>query len=975
MTGQSSLHSAAPAWVERVSLLDGAQRARVILLSAPGGWGKSTFATQLLARRGAAVVNVRPDADADADGLIAALRRGLRRAGVADLAMLAQDADPTDVLDALLGALSHRSDPLSFFVDEAQHLVDGAPGWLRSFADDLDPRHSLVVAGRALDRALLRRPGAGWVRYEVADLRFTEDEVSQVIGTVDRDACRLVCQRTDGWPAAVSLAARVDLGRPDETLLDAGTPARAHLLDRLLDDLLGSDRDSLAVVGVLPLLDRTTVDLAAGTGAFDRLLGSGLPMRRVGVWWSLADPVRNALAVGSDVELPAADAIARCYEPHTGVMFLLGLDRLDDAARLLAEVHWSSLDQFGARELAAVIDILGAERLVAHPRVLLNAARTAELRDPELRRRWIEHGLTIATPGTDVFDELRAEQWRDRVRSADGTAFDEAVAALPSLPAGPTAARARTLLTIGIWHAVQGTPERLAKAETAFTEAAGIMHLLGEHRWEADALNRVAYLVSFQGGRLALAAEQQATSLALLPSGTRDWAVGMTYYADILDHLGRSAESEAAALAALDYGNRVGDSFVIGLAAWTLAIVYAHRNDLDATRRWLDEVERSPGNWSAAISGQEFLSFGSDLLGTLGDRDGAYAYRERCAARVADGGSQSIVDVLDGRLEAMFGDPRRAIELFDRLDGEPWATIRARWIRSLFRALSALRLGERAEATRYIERSLELVEQMGVPDLPFRHEPYLVQLLADVWPGGAASAPAAAHVSVLGRFAVTRGTDVVTPSPGNPATLVKVLTLRGSLTVEQAIDLLWPDADAPTGRARLRNLLNRIRGQAGDLVVRNVEVLQLGADVVTDVARFDELVEHTLAAPSDDRPGAARVAMAAYGGELLPGDVYEDWAAGPRERLRRRYLSLVDIVAEDALTRGDIDEGMRLLDTAIEHEPLEVMRYERAAQALVASGRRAAARETVLRARAALDEIGVAPSGELAVIGRSLDVW
>ena len=369
-------------------------------------------------------------------------------------------------------------------------------------------------------------------------------------------------------------------------------------------------------------------------------------------------------------------------------------------------------------------------------------------------------------------------------------------------------------------------------------------------------------------------------SLALLPSGTRDWAVGMTYYADILDHLGRSAESEAAALAALEYGNRVGDSFVIGLAAWTLAIVYAHRNDLDATRRWLDEVERSPGNWSAAISGQEFLSFGSDLLGTLGDREGVYAYRERCAARVADGGTQSIVDVLDGRLEAMFGDPHRAIELFDRLDGEPWATIRAKWIRSLFRALSALRLGERAVATRYIERSLELVEQMGVPDLPFRHEPHLVQLLADVWPGGDAPAPAAAHVAVLGRFVVTRGTDVVTPAPGNPATLVKVLALRGSLTADQAIDLLWPDADVSTGRSRLRNLLNRIRGQAGELVVRNAEVLELGAEVVTDVARFDELVEHTLAAPSAERPGAARVAMAAYGGELLPGHAYEDWAAG-----------------------------------------------------------------------------------------------
>ena len=40
-----------------------------------------------------------------------------------------------------------------------------------------------MVAGRALDRVLLRRPGAGWMRYEVADLRFTEAEVARVIGS------------------------------------------------------------------------------------------------------------------------------------------------------------------------------------------------------------------------------------------------------------------------------------------------------------------------------------------------------------------------------------------------------------------------------------------------------------------------------------------------------------------------------------------------------------------------------------------------------------------------------------------------------------------------------------------------------------------------------------------------------------------------------------------------------------------------
>jgi DNA-binding SARP family transcriptional activator len=375
------------------------------------------------------------------------------------------------------------------------------------------------------------------------------------------------------------------------------------------------------------------------------------------------------------------------------------------------------------------------------------------------------------------------------------------------------------------------------------------------------------------------------------------------------------------------------------------------------------------------VSGQEFLAFGSDLLAGLGDREGAYAYRARVEGRVGDRGTQELLDVLDGRLEAMYGDPQRAVELFDRLDGEPYATIRSKWIRVLFRALSAKRLGDRHSATKHIQRALELVEQIGVPDIPQRHEPVVVQMLADVWPGGAEeSAGAQLRVALLGSFAVVHGVELVTPAPGNPATLVKLLGLRGTLTSEQAIDNLWPEADVATGRARLRNLLNRIRSQSGELVVRTGDALALARGVSTDVAQFEAGVVAAFDAAAAERPGLARLALGAYAGDLLPGDAYEDWAAGPRERLRRRYLSLVDIVADDSFGRGDVDEGMRLLDLGIEREPLEERRYLVATRALLAHGRRTAAKEMVLRATRALEELGLPLCEELAEIGRSLDV-
>ncbi len=58
-----------------------------------------------------------------------------------------------------------------------------------------------------------------------------------------------------------------------------------------------------------------------------------------------------------------------------------------------------------------------------------------------------------------------------------------------------------------------------------------------------------------------------------------------------------------------------------------------------------------------------------------------------------------------------------------------------------------------------------------------------------------------------------------------------------------------------------------------------------------------------------------QVPDAEIGVVALPADRYADWAAVPRERLPRRHLPLLDLVAEDAIARGDLDEATSLLDT------------------------------------------------------------
>ena len=959
MTGVDGDHR----WVLRTRLLPGAVVARVVLLDAPGGWGKTTLSDQLVDQWGSTAVRARVADTCDLDGLMAALGRAMRRAGTPDLAEAMDGDEPERRLDGLLAGLRARTDAVVLIVDDA-HLIDSdAAVWLRALVDDLPAPHRVIVAGRSLDRALTRRIRSDMVWLSVPDLRFTADEVAAVTGA-DADTISRLLAETDGWPAAVGLTAR----------RGGAGGAGGTTLDRLLDDLLGPDRARLAPLAVPPLLSPAVSDAVAGPGAWQRLVASGLPLRAAGEWYVLPDPVRAAMAEGVHLAGEALAEVAARYDIAAAIAFLSGLGELDALVADVAARSWNEFLDLSVGEIAALLQLLGEQRVAAAPVLLLHAARAAELRMPTQRTAWVRQGLELTADGL-VRRALLAEEARDLARNAAANAAERAETVLATLPTEEGAARGRALLALGVAHGVHSTAASLAAADRCFTEAAGLFHLLGERRWEAEALGRVAYMVNYHGGRPQVAAEQQAQSIALLPTGSRDWAIALTYYSDILDHLGRSAEAEAAARDAWEVGRRLGDALTTAYGAWGMAIVRAHVGDLDGTRRWLDEVERNPGNWLTEVTGQEFLAFGADLLGGLGDQGGAYAYRERVALRVGNGGTQSLLDVLDGRLEAMYGDPARAILIFDRLDGLPYATIRAKWIRVLFRALAAKRLGERRAATEYIQRALELVEQIGVPDIHHRHEPVVVSMLADVWPGGAVEASGAQRrVVMLGSFGIVQGVELVTPAPGNPATLVKLLALRGTLTSEQVIDALWPDADIGTGRARLRNLLNRVRSQSGDVVARAGEALQLSPGVTTDIDQFEAAVTAAFEAPQRERAGMARLALGAYTGDLLPGDAYEDWAAAPRERLRRRYLSLVDIVADDSFRRGDIDEGMRLLDLAIEREPLEERRYVVAAQALLAGGRRSAAKELVQRAAAALDELGLPLSDELIAIGRSLDV-
>lgn len=245
----------------------------------------------------------------------------------------------------------------------------------------------------------------------------------------------------------------------------------------------------------------------------------------------------------------------------------------------------------------------------------------------------------------------------------------------------------------------------------------------------------------------------------------------------------------------------------------------------------------------------------------------------------------------------------------------------------------------------------------------FVHFPPTAVALTAVAGGSSNRAGAAVEIRMLGGFDVLHEGRTVTPT-GRPAKLLKVVALHaGGIHSEQLIEALWPGAPLDQGRRRLRTTLGRLRQSCGAVVVRDGDILALGPDVAVDAASFQAEGEACLrdAAAPDAAPRAGAL-LGEYRGDLLPGDPYEPWAAAPRERLRRIFVRLHDLLAADAERRGDVEDAVQWLEQAIDAEPYDDGRYLRAARLLLDRGHHAHASRILERACKRLDELGLQPS-------------
>src|SRR4051794_8081514 len=260
-------------------------RPALTVLSAPAGFGKTTLLTEWLAdaaKRNSAVAWLSLD-ERDNDPVlfwtyvVTAVRAAAPMLGDAALQLLASSPP---AIDAALGALLNELDELDgklvlalddYHVIESREVHDG----MNFVLQHQPPQLQLVLATRVdppLPLAQLRAHGQ-LVEVRAADLRFTADEAtsylndSMGLGLDDGDVAALE-GRTEGWIAALQLAALSLRGRPDPSAFIAGFAGDDHyVVDYLAEEVLARQpkdvRDFLLETSILesltgPLCDAVT---------------------------------------------------------------------------------------------------------------------------------------------------------------------------------------------------------------------------------------------------------------------------------------------------------------------------------------------------------------------------------------------------------------------------------------------------------------------------------------------------------------------------------------------------------------------------------------------------------------------------------------------------------------------------------------------------------------------------------------------
>ncbi len=205
--------------------------------------------------------------------------------------------------------------------------------------------------------------------------------------------------------------------------------------------------------------------------------------------------------------------------------------------------------------------------------------------------------------------------------------------------------------------------------------------------------------------------------------------------------------------------------------------------------------------------------------------------------------------------------------------------------------------------------------------------------------------------------------------PARLLALLKAIVAFGGTEVPESklIDVLWREEEGDAATKSLNVAMTRLRKLLGNVAAIEVGDGKIGlnrAVVWVDALAFD--------ASDAQRSDAAR-ALSLYRGDFLSADADAGWALPMRERLRSKFIAIIEIAAQALELEGNWDAAAKLYQRGVDADNLFERFHQGLMRCYLRAGRSAEALGVYRRLRQTLSVVlGVKPSYDTEVLYRSV---